>query len=161
MNDVPQWKIWGLLVLTVGIPASVLIGGPLSEHLRAQDHRPSGVLEARKVVIRDEKGTVRITLGMTSEGASSISLYDINGQGKLNVAVNPDGMPAIGLLGKEKGQFVMIQAMKDGSAGLRVNGKRGLSMVAGALGEAGLIVQDGTETLEAWGVDQEGKSIAE
>jgi hypothetical protein len=126
-----------------------------------QDRRPPGVLEASKVVIRDERGTVRIVLGVAKDGESAITLFDAKGKEKIVAAVDGDGTAMVRLKGKAPDQLAMISTLADGSAEMRVGTGRGISVMATAGGQAVVVARDGSDPIRMWGVDERGEAIEE
>ena len=89
-----------LLALSVAIISGVL-GGALSvwflmpQLVLAQDG-PLNVIEAQEFRVVDKDGTRRIRLAISSDGQSTLSLFDPGGTVRASLVVMPDGISILG-----------------------------------------------------------------
>jgi len=83
----------GALVV-VGIAAVVLMG-------QAKPSKVPKVIEAEKLILRDEAGRIRATLDGSESTRERFALFDVNGKARAGIWLGPDGSPALILSGKE------------------------------------------------------------
>jgi len=88
-----------MLVGLVGVAAAALLG-------QAPPHRPKS-LEAEEFVLRDSRGQVRASLGMTQNaGATVLQIHAENGKPRARITVSSDGTSSLG--GIDSGERVRV-----------------------------------------------------
>jgi hypothetical protein len=129
----------GLVVVTTALLA--LVNWPPAEGQSVKQSRvvESRVVEASRIVFKDERGRVRGVIGMAKEGGCGFTFKDATGTERAHLDVTDAGDAIFGLRRKGGGEAVRIAVAADGSAGVV------------------LAAPDGEEASSAWTMDSSGK----
>jgi hypothetical protein len=98
--------------------------------------KAKGIIEARGLVIRDETGKLRATLGYEGERDASLKLYDA-GVLRSEYRVWLNGMPSLGFLYPDGTDALSIAGGGDGSPSVDVFDRKGDARVQLSLSDAG------------------------
>jgi hypothetical protein len=115
------------------------------------------VVEARKFVLRDDSGLVRMEIGPNRNGnAVGLRFFDRKGVIRMNLAMSNDGDTVAVSIIDPQGSEKITMATTPGSAAVGIAGKHPAAIVSSADGQAVFAAGEGEETRAVIGVDAEG-----
>jgi hypothetical protein len=150
----------GLVVMTTALLA--LVNWPPAEGQSVKQSRvvESRVVEASRIVFKDERGRVRGVIGMAKEGgASGFAFVDAKGVERAHLEVQESGAASVRLAREDGRDSVVIAVLANGDAAVRVAGKDSVAVLAGAKGGSGIVfrVEGGEDARTSWTMDARGK----
>ncbi|GEM_PF-5947779 len=95
----------------------------------------SGLVRARRIVIGDEHGRERISIGLDASGSPAIAICDEHGAMRVRLAIHENGDAALDLLDGDQRRRAMLAVRRDGFGELALLDRTGA--IRAALGAAG------------------------
>jgi hypothetical protein len=94
-----------------------------------------GLVRARRIVIGDERGRERISIGLDASGSPAIAICDEHGAMRVRLAIRENGDAALDLLDGDERRRAMLAVRRDGFGELALLDRTGA--IRAALGAAG------------------------
>lgn len=133
---------------------------PSYRQQQEQGVRTLDVVEARKFVLRDASGLVRLEIGPNRNGnAIGLRFFDRKGTNRLNLGVAEDGDTVAISLSDAKGEdrVVLIANPDSAAVATRMDREAGISNIRG--GQAAFEVSTGDDVQAAFGLDGAGQPV--